>query len=104
MINQHGTGFLMFSKTGCGACETAKKAIRSRGLSLHVIDMKNLNFTLMNECQDYLLEITGARTVPRIFFNRRCIGGSTEVLEILAKHQSSRPLSSTSFLGNLYAP
>ena len=28
--------------------------------------------------QDYLLSITGARSVPRVFIGGKCIGGGTE--------------------------
>ena len=31
--------------------------------------------------QDYLLKITGARSVPRVFVGQQCIGGGTETRE-----------------------
>lgn len=85
-ISQHRTGFLMFSKSTCPACVRAKKAIRSRGLPLHVINMSEMDHTTMNQCQDYLLAKTGARTVPRVFFNGSFMGGSSDVMEKLAKN------------------
>lgn len=85
-ISQHRTGFLMFSKSTCPACDRAKRAIRSRGLPLYVVNMSEMDRKTMSECQDYLFAKTGARTVPRIFFNGGFMGGSSEVLEILAKH------------------
>ena len=32
-----------------------------------------------NAIQDYLLKITGARTVPRVFVDKKFIGGGSEV-------------------------
>lgn len=29
--------------------------------------------------QDYLLQLTGARSVPRVFIGGKCVGGGTEV-------------------------
>lgn len=28
--------------------------------------------------QDYLLKLTGARSVPRVFINGKCVGGGSE--------------------------
>ena len=32
----------------------------------------------INEIQDYLQQLTGARTVPRVFIGKECIGGCTD--------------------------
>ena len=32
-----------------------------------------------NAIQDYLQSITGARSVPRVFINKKCIGGGSDV-------------------------
>jgi len=34
------------------------------------------------EIQDVLGEITGARTVPRVFLNGECLGGGTDVKKL----------------------
>ena len=31
-----------------------------------------------NDIQDYLLQLTGARSVPRVFIGGKCIGGGSE--------------------------
>ena len=32
--------------------------------------------------QDYLLKLTGARSVPRVFVGGKCIGGGTETQDL----------------------
>ena len=34
------------------------------------------------EIQDYLQQLTGARTVPRVFIGKECIGGYTDLVNI----------------------
>lgn len=34
------------------------------------------------DIQDVLYEITGARTVPRVFLNGECLGGGTDVKKL----------------------
>ena len=34
------------------------------------------------EIQDYLQQLTGARTVPRVFIGKECIGGCTDLVNI----------------------
>ena len=35
-----------------------------------------------NEIQDYLQQLTGARTVPRVFIGKECIGGCTDLVSM----------------------
>ena len=35
-----------------------------------------------SEIQDYLQQLTGARTVPRVFIGKDCIGGCTDLVNI----------------------
>lgn len=58
---------------------------------------KKLNFPTTNieldqrkdggEIQDVLLEITGARTVPRVFIDGKCIGGGTDAKQLYENGQ-----------------
>ncbi len=44
--------------------------------------------SLQGDCdaiQDYLRELTGARSVPRVFIGGKCIGGGTETQELAQK-------------------
>jgi len=34
------------------------------------------------DIQNVLNEMTGARTVPRVFLNRKCLGGGTDVKKL----------------------
>ncbi|XP_018332324.1 glutaredoxin-C3 [Agrilus planipennis] len=68
---------VIFSKTYCPYCKMAKE----------VFDKIAENYTAVeldqrpdgDEIQDILLELTGARTVPRVFVNGECLGGGSDV-------------------------
>ena len=64
----------------------------------------------MNDIQDYLGSITGARSVPRVFINGNCIGGGDETAalarsgelekllkEVRAKSRAAKPSLSLCF-------
>merc|ERR1712126_435192 len=73
---------MVFSKTYCPYCTMAKDALKyyldSGELSAddyEVMEMEN-----RSDCaalQDTLKELTGARSVPRVFINGKCIGGGS---------------------------
>merc|ERR1719309_232667 len=74
---------MVFSKSYCPFCTKAKsvlkKYIDSGELSsedFEVLEMEN-----RGDCdalQDELKKLTGARSVPRVFINGKCIGGGDE--------------------------
>ena len=37
--------------------------------------------------QDYLLKLTGARSVPRVFIDGKCVGGGTDVTDLHQKNK-----------------
>ncbi len=41
----------------------------------------------MDAIQDYLLKLTGARSVPRVFIKDRCIGGGSETRDLHQKNK-----------------
>ncbi len=57
--------------------------MRVEGIHIpQMIDIIALFSSILADCnaiQDYLLSITGARSVPRVFINGKCIGGGSEV-------------------------
>uniref|UniRef100_A0A914YJL6 Glutaredoxin-1 n=1 Tax=Panagrolaimus superbus TaxID=310955 RepID=A0A914YJL6_9BILA len=69
----------VFSKSHCPFCHKAKAALESFKFKpneffwLEIEDRKDCR-----EMQDYLLKVTGERTVPRVFINGRFYGGGTE--------------------------
>nr|XP_060617792.1 glutaredoxin-1 [Anolis sagrei ordinatus] len=83
---------VIFGKTGCPYCHKACDLLESLHLKpghLEYIDLSNRSDT--SDIQDYLFQVTGARTVPRVFIGDTCIGGFTD-LEGLNKSGELEPL------------
>lgn len=70
---------VIFSKTTCSFSAQAKAAFQKIGFKqIPTVELDKLEPSVANEIQDHMLSITGARTVPRVFIRRTCIGGGTE--------------------------
>ncbi|CAL8138680.1 unnamed protein product [Orchesella dallaii] len=71
---------VIFSKPTCPYCVDAKRCF----------DKLNVKYTAMELnshpqgglVQDILLEMTGARTVPRVFIDGTCIGGGSDTVAL----------------------
>ena len=88
-------GFLVVGKSTCPRCVQAVELLSTLGHSLQVVMLdelippkhvppvpsNNSPATTIQAIQDYLWDLTGARTVPRIFFNQIILGGYDDVLE-----------------------
>merc|ERR1712150_465346 len=70
---------VVFSKSYCPFCHKAKKALEGMWdyLWIEIENMPN-----MDAVQDVLKEMTGARSVPRVFINKNCIGGGDETVKM----------------------
>lgn len=67
---------VVFSKSYCPYCKMAKEALKEIKADYHLIEIEN-----RSDCdaiQDVLSKMTGARSVPRVFINKKCIGGGSE--------------------------
>ncbi|XP_077989263.1 glutaredoxin-1-like [Glandiceps talaboti] len=71
-----GNKVVMFSKSYCPYCKMAKKALGNHGVKGDFVEIEDRDDT--DEIQDYLLSITGGRSVPRVFIGGKCIGGGSE--------------------------
>ncbi|XP_011870030.1 PREDICTED: glutaredoxin-C4-like isoform X2 [Vollenhovia emeryi] len=71
---------VIFSKTYCPYCNMAKKVFDSLKKTYTAIELDDREDA--QEIQDLLGEITGARTVPRVFLNGECLGGGTDVKKL----------------------
>ncbi|GFU26983.1 glutaredoxin-2, mitochondrial [Nephila pilipes] len=68
---------VIFSKTQCVYCRKVKKLLTESSVSFLSIELdKREDGTNL---QNALHEITGARTVPRVFINKECVGGASDV-------------------------
>ncbi|KAF2364348.1 Glutaredoxin eukaryotic/virial [Trinorchestia longiramus] len=67
---------VIYEKPSCPYCRMAKKVFEDLGVTFVDIDINKEPNT--SAIQDALLEITGARSVPRVFVGGKCIGGGSE--------------------------
>ncbi|KAF4740696.1 hypothetical protein FOZ62_022845 [Perkinsus olseni] len=84
---------MVFSKSYCPHCKRAKNALNSIGADYKVVELDG-----RPDCaaiQDYLNEITGARTVPRVFIDGKCIGGGSETTALKESGELQKMLGKT---------
>ncbi|XP_035204579.1 glutaredoxin-2, mitochondrial-like isoform X1 [Stegodyphus dumicola] len=67
---------VVFSKTQCVYCRKVKKLFTDNNIAYLSIELDKRDDG--NSLQNALHQITGARTVPRVFINGECIGGASE--------------------------
>ena len=80
---------VVFIKLTCPYCRWTQELLSQlpfeQGL-LEFVDIQILYLIGANddtsEIQDYLQQLTGARTVPRVFIGKDCIGGCTDLVNI----------------------
>ncbi|ESO08622.1 hypothetical protein HELRODRAFT_74975 [Helobdella robusta] len=82
-INQYPV--FVFSKSHCPYCTAAKNVLNSTGVQYGVEEIENRSDC--SQIQDALQQITGARTVPRVFIGGKCIGGGSDTQSL---HQNNR--------------
>ncbi|XP_056294421.1 glutaredoxin-1 [Pseudoliparis swirei] len=83
-----GDKVVLFVKPTCSFCVTAKEVLSKYKFKpghLESIDISGR--ADMEDLQQYFLELTGARTVPRVFIGEECIGGGSDVA---ALHKSGK--------------
>ncbi|XP_051788776.1 glutaredoxin 2 [Erpetoichthys calabaricus] len=78
---------VIFSKTTCPYCHMAKNVFNEIGISYKVIELDQHQDG--KQLQEVLGEMTGEKTVPRVFVNGCCIGGGSATKEL---HQKGKLL------------
>ena len=73
-----GNRVAVFAKTYCPHCNATKSALKSAGVKAHWEDLDLWAPADMNAAQDHFQQITGARSVPRVFIDGKCIGGNSD--------------------------
>eukprot|EP00041_Stephanoeca_diplocostata_P029953 m.893810 g.893810 ORF g.893810 m.893810 type:complete len:215 (-) comp23663_c0_seq9:2593-3237(-) len=73
---------VMISKSTCGFCSRAKKILEAHTDDVQVVHIDS--FQAIDAIQDYMLELTGGRTVPRVFIGQQSIGGASDVAALEA--------------------
>ncbi|NXO82085.1 GLRX2 protein, partial [Sitta europaea] len=71
---------VIFSKTTCPYCQTTKKLFEGLNVKYTAVELDtNKNG---RQFQDVLEQMTGGRTVPRVFINGNCVGGATDTQKL----------------------
>ena len=65
------------SKTYCPYCHKAKAILAKYNTKANIIELDEVSEG--SAIQDYLLDVTGQRTVPNIFINGEHIGGASDL-------------------------
>ncbi|OAD60694.1 Glutaredoxin-C4 [Eufriesea mexicana] len=71
---------VIFSKTNCPYCKIAKQVFDNLQKEYTAIELNERDDGV--EIQTILGEMTGARTVPRVFVNGVCLGGGTDIKKL----------------------
>lgn len=71
----------LISKSNCPYCTKAIDSLKNAGYSPLVLQIDSRVDS--EEIQDYCKELTGGRTVPRVFVNGKFIGGCDDTLKQL---------------------
>lgn len=73
---------VMFSKSTCPYCARAREVLEAEGVKFHVCTLDQMAAGDARAMQDSLMDMTGARTVPRIFFGGKSIGGCDDLMAL----------------------
>ncbi|KFQ30832.1 hypothetical protein N332_05976, partial [Mesitornis unicolor] len=76
---------VIFSKTTCPYCKRAKELFENMNINYTAVELDMI--TNGSQFQDVLEQMTGARTVPRVFVNGTFVGGATDTLRL---HEEGR--------------
>ena len=69
----------VISKSYCPFCVKAKKILQKYNIPADNIEIQEIeNDKDCNEIQDYMRQLTGGRSVPRVFIGGKFIGGGDE--------------------------
>ena len=71
---------MMYSKSYCPHCNTAKQTLQSKGYQFTAIELDQV--ANGNDIQNALQQKTGQRTVPNIFIKGEHIGGNSDLQTI----------------------
>ncbi|XP_012877452.1 PREDICTED: glutaredoxin-1 [Dipodomys ordii] len=76
----HPGKVVVFMKPSCPYCRKTKEILHQLPFKQGLLEFVDITATSnMSEIQDYLQQLTGARTVPRVFFGKDCIGGCSDL-------------------------
>ncbi|XP_012658216.1 glutaredoxin-1 [Otolemur garnettii] len=72
---------VVFIKPTCPYCRRTQEILSQLPLKQGIMEFVDITATsYTDEIQDYLQRLTGARTVPRVFIGKECIGGCSDLI------------------------
>ncbi|CAG2121927.1 unnamed protein product [Medioppia subpectinata] len=84
---------MVFSKSYCPYCTKAKKVLEKYPIvsgQYEVIELENRDDC--NQIQEYMKQLTGASSVPRVFINGVSIGGGDDTARLDSNGQLGKKL------------
>ncbi|XP_054434592.1 glutaredoxin-1 [Pteronotus mesoamericanus] len=76
----HPGKVVVFIKPTCPYCRRTQELLSQFTFKQGALEFVDITATCdTDEIQDYLQQLTGARTVPRVFIGKECIGGCTDL-------------------------
>ncbi|EHB12789.1 Glutaredoxin-1 [Heterocephalus glaber] len=79
----HPKRVVVFIKPTCPFCRKTQEILSQLPFKEGVLEFVDITaISNTNKVQDYLEELTGARTVPRVFIGEDCIGGCSDLVEL----------------------
>ncbi|XP_007940736.1 glutaredoxin-1 [Orycteropus afer afer] len=77
----HPGKVVVFIKPTCPYCRQTQEILSQLPFKQGLLEFVDITATTdMNAIQDYLQQLTGARTVPRVFMGTDCIGGCSDLI------------------------
>jgi len=90
---------MIFSKSYCPFCNKVKQMFKDKGLSFKAIELDQMGQIGIN-VQAALLQKTGQKTVPSVFFDGKHIGGCDDTMQAAQKGIFAKRNSSSGGSGN----
>jgi len=90
---------MIFSKSYCPFCNKVKQMFKDKGLSFKAIELDQMGQIGIN-VQAALLQKTGQKTVPSVFFDGKHIGGCDDTMQAAQKGIFTKRNSSSGGSGN----
>ncbi|XP_006733337.1 glutaredoxin-1 [Neomonachus schauinslandi] len=90
---------VVFIKPTCPYCRRTQELLSELPFKQGALEFVDITATSdTSKIQDYLATLTGARTVPRVFIGKDCIGGCSDLISM---YQSGELLKRLNQIGAL---
>ncbi|XP_031216379.1 glutaredoxin-1 [Mastomys coucha] len=74
---------VVFIKPTCPYCRKTQEILSQLPFKQGLLEFVDITATHNTDAiQDYLQQLTGARTVPRVFIGKDCIGGCSDLISM----------------------